>query len=307
MKTGSHLSRTFVSMALLAASWALSPTAHASAPVKTVVGEYTYYGGKNDSPADCQRMALQLARIEALKEFGTIVSQNTFTSSSESNEGYETRFLSLSESEVKGEWLKDEGEPEFTRSFSDDGTLVVKCRVKGLARALSNEAADFETLVLRNGNDRKNADTNFRHDDDLYMYFSSPSNGYVSIFLQDESGDVYTLLPYPHSDVDRIRVKKGFDYVFFDTTKAGSDFGAVEPITVTTDGATEYNKVYVVFSPETFSAPPSRFIGEGLPPVTDGESFSKWLVKSRRNDPKMGVKSIMIKIDPDSRQTLRHT
>ncbi len=307
MKVARSLNRLLVALTLLVSSWTGLHPVQAATPVRTVTGEYTYYGSKTDSPADCKRMAAQLARVEALKEFGTIVSQNTFTSSSESNRGYETRFLSLSESEVKGEWLKDEGEPEFTVSFADDDTIVVKCRIKGLARAISNEATDFEALVLRNGNDRKNADTNFKHDDDLYLYFSSPVSGYLAMFLQDESGDVYSLLPYPHSDIDRIHVRKGYDYVFFDPTRAGSDFGAVEPINVTADERMEYNKVYVVFSPETFSAPPGRFVDANLPPVTDGETFSKWLVKSRRNDPRMGVKSIMIMIEPDSKKTIRHT
>lgn len=270
-----------------------------ASPVKTVEGTFTYYGDRMESPAECKLKAAQMARIEALKEFGTIISHNTFSSQSESMGKSQSKFLSLSESETKGEWLSDIGEPKYTVSFSDDDCLVVTCQIKGQARALSNEAEEFEALVLRNGNERKNADNSFKNDDDLYVYFCAPTQGYVAVFLQDENGDVYSLLPYPHSHINRVHVKKGYDYVFFDSKRAGNDFGTVEPIGVTATERDEFNKVYVLFSPNEFSLPPMRFTDdENLPPVTDGEAFSKWLVKARRNDPKMGVKSTLIRISP---------
>lgn len=273
--------------------------------VRTVTGEYIYYGNATDSPSECKRKALQHARIEALKTFGTIVSQNTFQTERENGKDSESTFLSLSETEVKGEWLGDIGDPEYEVTFANDDTLVVKCRIKGRARELSNEAADFETLVLRNGSHRKNADTSFRNGDDMYLYFTSPIGGNLSVFLQDESGETYCLLPYSTSPDSDVKVKKNFEYVFFDRSRAGTDFGTVDELTLTADGHREYNKVYVVFSPNPFSLPAVRFRSEGTPPSIGGEDFSRWLVKSRRNDPKMGVKQIMISIDPSSGNTER--
>lgn len=280
---------------------------NASTPVKNVTGVYTYYGDKKDSPADCKRIAAQMARIDALKkDFGTVVSQNTIISSDDSNKGYETRFLSLSESEVKGEWLGDTGEPEYVIEFGTDDSLIVTCRVQGKARAISNEAVEFEALVLRNGNDRRNADTHFKDNDDLFLYFSAPVNGYLSFFLQDETGTVYRLLPYPHSDVEEILVKKGYDYVFLDPSKLSTQFGNVEPVYVSAPDRKEYNKVYVVFSPERFSSPLVRFMDPDTPPSISGEEFSKWLIKSRRADPRMGVKSIMLVIEPSDSSMVTH-
>lgn len=293
--------RILLGMGCLAAA-SVQPVSGAN-PVKTVEGEYTYYGDRDDSPADCKRKAAQHARVEALRQFGTIVSHNVFQFDSDDGKSAESRFLSLSESEVKGEWLGDIGEPQYETSFSSDDTLVVKCKIKGKARAISNEAVDFETLVLRNGTDRRNADTSFRDGDDMYLYFSSPVSGYLSVFLQDESGETYSLLPYPRSARNELKVNKGWDYVFFDRNRGGNEFGTVEELVLTASGKREYNKVYVVFSPNLFSSPAVRFKSDGAPPSTDGETFSEWLVRSRRNDPRMGVRSIAIAIDPSGKKT----
>lgn len=291
---------TGVAILLTAAQGAM-----AAPPVKTVEGKYTYYGGRDDSPADCKRKAAQFARIDALRQFGTVVSQTTFQTERDDGQKAESTFLSLSESEVKGEWLGDIGEPQYETSFSDDDTLVVTCRIRGRARELSNEASDFETLVLRNGTDRRNADTGFRHNDDMYLYFSSPVAGYVAVFLQGEDGETYSLLPYPRSATGEVKVKKGYGYTFFDSKRAGTEFGTVEELRLTAPDRREYNKVFVVFSPNPFSLPPVSFKSEGAPPSLDTEGFAEWLVRNRRNDPKMGVKSIGIVIDPPGTKTER--
>ncbi|MDE7343971.1 MAG: hypothetical protein K2N19_08155 [Muribaculaceae bacterium] len=108
-----------------------------------------------------------------------------------------SHFLSLSSSEVKGEWLGDIGEPEYDISLDQDANLIVHCKVKGRAKALNNRAAEFEALVLRNGTDRRQADTNFRHGDRMYLYFSAPVNGYLSVFLADEQDNVLPSSPIP--------------------------------------------------------------------------------------------------------------
>ncbi len=271
--------------------------------VKTVEGEYTFLGGGRHSPAECKRLAAEGARIEALKkEFGVIVGQNVMQTEHIDGDSESTHFLSLSFSEVKGEWLGDIGEPEYDISLDDDATLVVKCKVKGRAKALSNRASEFESLVLRNGTDQRNADTDFRHGDRMYLYFSAPVNGYLAVFLADEADNVFAILPYATGGVNEIRTKKGYDYVFFDPRR-GNDFGTVDELIMTAPEGEEYNKVYVVFSPEPFSPPAVKFKYAGAPPSTDAEEFSKWLVKARRNDDRMGVKSMNLRISPSGKKT----
>ena len=271
--------------------------------IKTVEGEYTFPGDGRHSPAECKRLAAEYARVQALKNaFGAIVSQDIMQTESMRGETETSHFLSLSSSEVKGEWLGDIGEPEYEINLDQDDNLVVKCKVKGRAKALNNRASEFESLVLRNGTDRRNADTNFRDGDRMYLYFSAPVNGYLSVFLADEQDNVFAVLPYSTGDVPEIHTKKGYDYIFFDARR-GNDFGNVDELIMTAPDGEEFNKIYVVFSPEPFAPPAVKFKYAGAPPVMDREEFTKWLVKVRRNDDRMGVKSMNIMIQPSGRKT----
>ena len=277
--------------------------AAAGADIKTVEGEYTFYGDGRHSPADCKRLAAEYARVDALKRaFGTIVSQDILQTDAVKGDSETTHFLSLSSSETKGEWLGDLGAPEYEARLDNDGNYIVHCKIRGRAKEISNQASEFDALVLRNGTDRRNADTRFRHGDDLYLYFSAPTGGYVAAFLADETGQVYGILPYSTGDVDRIKVKRGYDYIFFDPRR-GNDFGNVDQLTLTAADGEEFNKVYVVFSPDPFAMAPVKFKTPGAPPSIDSEEFTKWLTKCRRNDPRMGVKSMNIVIAPSGSKT----
>ncbi len=264
--------------------------------IKTIEGEYTLIGDGRLSPSECKRIAAENARISALKnQFGTIVSQDLIQSDIMHNNSQQSNFFSLTSSEVKGEWISDIGEPEFKTTLDANDNLVVTCKIKGKAKKITNQAAEFEALILRNSTDKRNASTDFKDGDDLYLYFSAPINGYLSAYLADESGEVFCLLPYSSSDVDEIRTKKGFDYIFFDAQR-GSDFGTIDELCLRAPEHDEFNKIYVIFSPINFSPAPVKFKVAGAPPSIDSDSFNSWLLKARRNDPKMGVKSMNISI-----------
>lgn len=276
-------------------------TAVADSPVKKVKGNYTYYGDKNDSPAACKRKALEGARLDAISsEFGTIVSQDILQADRVGAGGEDSKFFSLSSTEVKGEWIADEGDPVYVVSLGNDDCLIVNCRISGTAKAISNDAVEFEAIALRNGNTKGNASSEYHQGDQLNLYFSAPMDGYLAVFLMLENGDVIKMLPYRADSRQEASVKKDHDYVFFDESKAAGDFGEVDSFEIATDGEIEFNKLYVLFSPNSFSAPvmnkPST--PGGLPFVKE-DDFSKWLVKNRKNDPKMGVKQINLKLFPN--------
>ena len=278
----------------------MATTSVAASPVKTVKGEYTYYGDKATSPAECKRLALEGARLDALaKEYGTIVTQDVLQADRIDSKGEANKFLSLSSTEVKGEWIADDGEPEFEITLDKDDNLVVRCKVKGKAREISNESTEFDARVLRNGTKPGNASTDFYDGDDLYLYFTAPVDGYVSVFLSLEDGNVYQMLPYLSDTKGEAKVKRNYDYVFFDPTKAEGTFGTPDQFRIATAGVIEFNKIYVVFSPSYFAKPVMRARNsmEELPSMSE-DDFSKWLVKSRRNDSKMGVRQMNLKIYP---------
>ena len=271
-------------------------TAFCAPKTVTVTGETTYYDNGHHSRMEIMRLAAEQARIEALAaEFGTIVTQDIVQTDRIRTGRESNDVLALSMTEVKGEWLGDIEEPKYEFSMDKEGNMVVKCRVKGNARAITNEAIAFEASVLRNGVHAKNADNRFRDGDDMYVYFLGSSDGYLSIWLEDETGNVYGLLPYPRDPKGEVKVKRYQEYTFFNP-KGPQDFGPADELTLTAPDELEYNRVYVVFSPNPYSRPPMADNG-GLPSLSS-DNFTKWLMKARRNDPKLGVKSMNIEISP---------
>lgn len=268
--------------------------------IVSVSGEATYYDDGTKSKVECMRLAAEQARIDALaRKFGTIVSQDILQTDRISGNREHNDFLSLSSSEVKGEWIADDGKPEYTFSHDAKDNLIVTCKVKGKAKEISNEAAAFEAKVLRNGTDLRNADNLFRDGDDMFLYFRGSVDGFLAVFLQDENDDVYLLLPYPRDTKTRVPVGKDRDYIFFsrEHDKGGDKYGVpVEEMVMTAPDGAEYNRLFVVFSPDYFSRPVMN-ASAGLP-VMNAEDFNKWLVKARRNDTKMGVKAMNLQIAP---------
>lgn len=262
-----------------------------------VTGESTFYDDGTHSRVDCMRLALEQARVDALaRKFGTLVSQDILQTDRIAGNREHNDFLSLSMTEVKGEWIADDGEPVYEFSHDADSNLIVKCTVHGKAREIDNESADFKATVLRNGTSDIHADNRFRDGDSMYLQFKGACDGFLSAFLQDETGHVYRLLPYPGDSKSRIPVKSGRDYLFFSADKAERG-ESVEEIVLTAPDAVEYNRVYVLFSPAPFSLPVMTRDPGALPVMGSGD-FSKWLVKTRHADPRMGMKAINVEIAP---------
>lgn len=263
--------------------------------LKKVKGDYTFYGESHHSLEDCRRMALEGARIEALKaEYGTTVSNDTYSRDNADGDSY---FSSLSATEVRGEWIADDGEPRFEVNIDDQGHYIVRCIVAGHARAIANEAVDFEAVPLRGGMSLASRTTSFESGDDLRLYFRAPVDGTISVFLIDDSHTVWGLLPYSSDSSGEVRVRRGKEYVFFSTESGdgASDRAMVDELTLTTDREVERNELYVVFSPNSFSIPGMK-TADGMPGSMSLDSFNRWIADSRRRDAKMGVRRIGLEI-----------
>lgn len=262
----------------------------AAQKVQTLTGEATYYGDDTDSPAEAKRKALEMARINALaREYGTVLSQTTVSREESANGAENSFFASLSASEVKGEWIADEGEPQMSIELDLDGHYVVRCRITIKARALSNRAADFHATLLRNGLTERHADTEFRSGDQMFLRFTSPADGFVAAYLV-AGDDVLTLLPYTSSASGKCPVRHNRVYIFFSEANADPAFGSVDEYLLQTDRPAEHNQLYVLFSPNEFSRALDHANGDSMPRVQPYKDFVKWLAKVRRADDEMGMK-----------------
>lgn len=273
----------------------LSPFILHAQRTEKVCGEYTYYAEGNQSPNEAKRAALEGAKLQAIaNEFGTVISQST-TQRETAADGRESSYFSqLNASEVKGEWIEDIGEPEYDISFVQD-MLVVKCKVCGRAREISNEAVEFTATVLRNGMEARFADVNFRSGDDMYLLFRSPADGYIAVYLVDETPSAYCLLPYIANASGQHPVKHDKEYIFFASDHAQNG-EKVDEYTLTCNNDIERNQLYVIFSPKPFTKALDAQMSETLPRQLTYEDFNKWLGDKRKRDTKMGVKVMHIEI-----------
>ena len=250
-----------------------------------VHGMYTYRLPENVSIDEGKRTALERAKIQALADaFGTLVSQVNSTVVRNENGSSTTDFLSIGGSNVKGEWLETVGDPMFDISWQGD-MLVIKVEVDGRAREIKGSGFGLEAKLLRNGTDPRFESSEFCEGDDLYLYFLSPVDGYLAVYLLDETTEeVFCLLPYKGSGESAYQVVHDKPYVFFSAKKAMENPDEVDEYTLTCSRSVEQNTLYIIFSPNLFAKANASDEDIRLPRQLPLKSFLEWLATARTKD-----------------------
>lgn len=219
-----------------------------------VSGESVFVVPETMSIAEARTVAASRARIDALAgKYGTLVaSMNTVGMS----DGTVNRFSMLGTSEVKGVWLKDTREV-WQRMELDEATqqLYIRTKVWGKARPLTVAATPVVVETISDDGDTGSTATEFRNGEKFYLHFRSATDGYLAVFLIDESGSVFTCLPYPSQRQNTVPVRKSADYVFFSKRRpaavtAESD---IRQYFLTAEKDMEQNRLCIVFSPNDFT------------------------------------------------------
>lgn len=248
-------------------------------------GSYTYYAPENVTLEQAKRTALERAMIQIIADnFGTNVQSTNLTRIENSSSGSSVDMVSLSATDVKGEWIETIREPEYDIRW-EQGMLVVTVSVTGRIRELENDKApvQFAARLLRNGTEDNAETLEFKDGDDLFLSFRSPVSGYLAVYLYDGHDTVLRLLPYAaNPDQNTMKVKARERNVFFTTDSrylpAGLDPYHVTELAMTCSGDMEYNRIYVIFSPTYFTVP----IDEGGEiPYLSYHEFQIWLTKTR--------------------------
>lgn len=219
-----------------------------------VSGESVFVVPETMSIAEARTVAASRARIDALAgKYGTLVaSMNTVGMS----DGTVNRFRMLGTSEVKGVWLKDTREV-WQRMELDEATqqLYIRTKVWGKARPLAVAATPVVAETISDDGDTGSTATEFRNGEKFYLHFRSAADGYLAVYLIDESGCVFTCLPYPSQRQNTVPVCKSTDYVFFSKRRpaavtAESD---IRQYFLTAEKDMEQNRLCIVFSPNDFT------------------------------------------------------
>lgn len=265
--------------------------------MQKVKAEYVYYAPENVSLEEAKRTALERAKIQAIADtYGTIVSQSNTTLITNKNGKTDTDFLSLGGSEVKGEWIETIGEPKYDIAYQQE-TLVVKVIVAGRVREIVSAPVDFDARVLCNGTDLKFERQDFREGDELYLYFKSPIDGYLSVYLLDKTqGVAYCLLPYRSQKDGAFKIKANLPYILFSEENKTSKDIQIDEYTMTSNSRIEHNQLYIIFSPHSFVKAIDENLDYTLPRILNHEKFHKWLAKIRKHDKNMRLKIETISI-----------
>ena len=248
--------------------------------VENICGEYKYIVPENVSLAEAKAIAIERARLTAIaNEFGTTVSQTNLATTHIENGTTRNDFLSLGETEVKGDWLGDTKEPEI-RPVYENNQLVIYASVCGKVRELKTAEVELRMQIMSNGIETER----FKNNDKVAIRFKSPVNGYVAIFVRDDNaGIVSCMLPYENENGKARVVKNSKEYIYLST--ADPIYPYQEETILVTNKKIEFNTFVLVFAQNEFSMPLSE-MGEFVPEISV-ENFQKWLRRNRMSDKTM--------------------
>ena len=265
--------------------------------VVSVCGEYTYYAPEDVTPAQAKQIALQRARLAGLiQSFNQTVYQSNTTVVSNRNGVSTVDLYSFGGSDARGEWIEDTEEPRYSISYEQD-MLVVRASVCGKAREINSAGISVEAKVLRNGTEPRFESDEFNSGDDLYLWFRSPVDGYLTVWLLDRgSQTVYCLLPYRSSSQGAVEVKHDQPYTFFHQDHNLKDWQYIDEYVLTANAAVEWNEVYVVFSPNPYAKATVNVSDALVPRELPFKDFSAWLTRCQTKDPDMMVSKQLIQI-----------
>ena len=293
----------------------LSGLAYARDPkVKTVSVDFNYQIHPKETIDEGKMNAIQQAKLKAIEEeFGTSLSQTNYSTVRNSNTSENISFNSFAESDVNGEWI--ETISEEVELIPQNGINFYQVKLKGKVRELVANRIDLDWGLLANGTDPdkdKVRNDTFKVGDYLYIYFQSPVDGYLTIYLADcdEGQMVQCLVPYRGVNEGAMKIVANKPYVFFSKEHADDSIrNNVGRIKVNTRNDVDFNRLHILFSPNQFykaldNDDPSATIIDTygneiniMPRQIDFKSFQKWLTKTRLKDPDMQNLGVIFKIE----------
>ena len=246
------------------------------------------------------------AQIKALEDrFGRIISQDNSMVVENTIVGNDATtkesFNSVSNSEVRGEWISYEAGYPKTEFFQYKNESWIKVTVKGIVREIDNTLS-FETYSL-NCPRLECKTTEFKNEDDFLQYFRCSEDGYLAVYLDDvHLSETFLILPDNTSKNNAEAVSQGKPYMLFvDKSTVPPNYFAQNNLqsidennqsfilTLEEQRKIDSYIVYVIFSPTPFKKPLVEYKTSDdnveLPRSIPSIDFTDWLQKLRsRND-----------------------
>jgi hypothetical protein len=303
-----------LSLIILLATFCLSSSAQDIKVVKIKGKAQVQWYPERESLTEARERALELAKINALERaFGTLVMQGNavYVENKKTGEKVETNttFKMIGNTAVKGEIiqiLKEEYKETKKKEKIDRKKVentYIDCNIAIEAKELTDTKIEIESYPLNTVKLIKPV-TQFYEGDDLFLYFRSPLNGYLTVFL-DDGTQAQCLLPYrtmPKGLEEAMPIVADKEYVFFSDKLEHNyfedDFFAEDTYELVASSDKDLNELYIIFSKEPLNKPilskdeNNELLVElekenyELPRTIDADAFKKWLVKIQqiRND-----------------------
>lgn len=199
--------------------------------------------------------AKEKAKINAIENvFGAVIVQGNAIYVKEITTATQTKsdmvFTSVGNVLVNGEWLSTIDEKIQFKDSVD--YRWVKAIVKGNVRQLNKIPFTPEVATLSCSQQKCSTEV-FNSGQELVVYFKAPSNGYVTIYL-DDTKQAQRLLPYSKNNASStFQVKADQVYYFF--SKADANQKNVDEVELFTESVMEQNNLYILFSKFDFDKP----------------------------------------------------
>jgi len=251
------------------------------------------------SKEEAMELARQQAMINAIDNaFGSYVEQD----SDMFIEAGKADFKIIGHTLVKGDWLKTiiekfkEESKELKGERGKEIEIWINCKIKGMVREITKPQINlsFEPRSCLTDLCRTYS---FNSGAPMYLSFSSPVDGYLSIYIVEDDLMAYRLLPYqemPDKYLHAIPVKADMEYMFFASGESynyfeGFSYLMVDEIYLETSKEKEFLDLYVIFSAEKYKKPllrASENITNSyiLPKKLEESQFREWLQDSRVYD-----------------------
>ena len=292
--------------------------------IRTVEGESQVEFPDTRSRHEVEKEALDKASIVALeKAFRTVVIRRNSTYMKNLNTGKETKtslvFNSIANTYVKGEVIEvtDQNFEEVQGMAAIDGKKKtireLKCTARFRVRELSDDVPDFEASPLQCP-DPGCKTTSFKDKSSLYLYFNSPYDGYLAVYL-DNGKTAQCLLPYarmPEPYENGVPLKGGKEYILFSRQPAFGYFdnnAVVDEYELSAEDSQEQNRLFVIFSrspiakpglqtglDENLLTPGDKARQYKVPKSLYSEDFQKWMIRNRTHKSDLRVMTIDITI-----------
>lgn len=272
--------------------------------VETVQAHASFTAPATMPPKEARHQTIVNAQLDALaRTFGTTISDENMSFAREKDAQSTTDFFSMQEGDVRGIWLETVGDTIWTTpQFRNDGSAVYEVTMTGKVMELKTAMIPVVTKLLFNGTDPERNEIrnySFNDGDDMYLYFKSPVDGYLAVYIVDYDDNMTTqrILPYNGQRKGVFQIEADKDYILFSEDTADTESKPlVRGCRMRSRTDHDFNQFYIIFSPNPFVKALDKTIDEDLPAVINFRDFQKWLSKNRRKDLQMFVEKIFVDI-----------